>query len=792
MQVRPKYLSLAVASAVASLPVLLGGCLGGSGGGSTLSGVVVGSYYSNAKVCADLNNNGKCDADEPSTRTDSSGNFSLSSTAAAIVAEIDTDATRYENAGDSSTASPVTSKIVFRAPLGNTGVLSALSTLVAIEMDNGATLDAAKTTVANRLGLNAGKLLNDFNKESDALLKNQLAALAGITTASIQAVVAQSPADLKKAMGDALADKNIDRNVLYVWTQFGAEDTTPFSKLSITGSSSSIALNANPEGSTKVAANTTYTVADTSNGKPYSAGALFARAITKGSTCPNILVDGVSTPMKVRVAKTTQVDSNGQYSTGSKTVPVKADFDVLTCEAKIADGSRWAMVNGQGLKLIKSSSQLNRVLVIGDTGCRIKGPTAYNNGNGGDPLQDCTDDRAWPFKRIALAAASLSPDLVIHNGDIHYREGIPAGVEVPTGIAGSADNTAFLKSKPLPGDTTNTKTLLDSVTYGWEAWKQDFFIPAGPLLQAAPWAITRGNHESCFRAAAGWFHFLDPRPFPATEPKYTATYDPNTCSDYIDPISVTTKDLQVVLLDNSGLQDDPGAGKNPGWTHGDHIRTARQLNAISALPFSQDSSKVTWIVTHKPLFAYAGGAGKATPRTWQYQKAIADSGVANTETYQGGNGKLPANAQMLHAGHIHGWQMISYPAASNLPTSFLNGVGGDTLEAGFMIDSTTNQPLAPQDAKTLSIFGNNITSGNWPWLTQAVKWFGSLAQYLPDAFSSSPIVGAGTAQARISEFGFVVYDRIPGTTNWIGTFYDMDRKKIRTCTTIGKRTSCDG
>ena len=109
-----------------------------------------------------------------------------------------------------------------------------------------------------------------------------------------------------------------------------------------------------------------------------------------------------------------------------------------------------------------------------------------------------------------------------------------------------------------------------------------------------------------------------------------------------------------------------------------------------------------------------------------------------------------------------------------------------------MIDSTTGQPLAPQDAKTLSIFGNNITSGNWPWLTQAVKWFGSLAQYLPDAFSSSPIVGAGTAQARITEFGFVVYDRIPGTTNWVGTFYDMDRKKIRTCTTIGKRTSCDG
>ena len=48
------------------------------------------------------------------------------------------------------------------------------------------------------------------------------------------------------------------------------------------------------------------------------------------------------------------------------------------------------------------------------------------------------------------------------------------------------------------------------------------------------------------------------------------------------------------------------------------------------------------------------------------------------------------------------------------------------------------------------------------------------------------------AKARITDFGFVVFDRIPGTTNWTSTFYDMDRKKIRACTTVGKRTRCDG
>jgi hypothetical protein len=241
-------------------------------------------------------------------------------------------------------------------------------------------------------------------------------------------------------------------------------------------------------------------------------------------------------------------------------------------------------------------------------------------------------------------------------------------------------------------------------------------------------------------------------------------------------------------MDNSFHQNTPGAnGNTQGWTHGDHIRTARHLNAVSALSGSGDAGKVTWIVTHKPLFTYSGGAGSATNNTWQYQKAIASSGVAGVETFLGGNGKLPGNAQMLHAGHVHGWQMLSFPASTNMPTMFLNGVAGDTLEAGFMIDTTTGGALAPAN------FGNNITSGAWPWLgANAALFYGSLSTLLPDAFSSSPIVGAGTSNARITEFGFVVYDRIPGSTNWKGTFYDMDRTKLRTCTTIGKRTTCDG
>jgi len=772
---------MVAALAVSCLGLALAGCGGGGGDGgagvSTISGTVIGSYYRNALVCLDANNNSVCDPGEASTRTDASGRFSLTGIQNfGLVAEIGTDALRLDP--DTGATAPVTDRIVFRAPRDNTAVVSAISTLVTNELDGGASLSQALATVAARVGVDQSKLLTDYNKEADPLVRSTLQAQANATTETIKAVVKFPGTDLRTTLVNTTLDRNRDPKILYAWTQIGASDSTPFTKVSIAASSfTGIALNANPVG--KVPDTATYTVNDASGGNPLSVGAIYARAITTAASCPQIVLDGRTQTMSARAPAASAVDTSGQNSTGSKTVPVKADFNVLTCESRIPDGTRAALINGQALKVPGTTATLNRVLVIGDTGCRIKGPNAFGSPTGaGDPLQDCTDERAWPYRRIATMAASFNPDLIVHNGDIHYREGIPVGVETPPGIAGSAKNEDFLQQKGLTA----------TITYGWAAWEADFFKPSGPLLATAPWAITRGNHESCWRAGTGWFRFLDPRPFPATEPKWSATYDPATCNDAIDPVVATFNDLQLVLMDNSFHQSTPGANSNTqGWTHGDHIRTARHLNAVSALPGSKDSAKVTWIVTHKPLFTYSGGSGSATNNTWQYQKAIASSGVSGVETYQGGNGTLPGNAQMLHAGHVHGWQMLSFPASANMPTMFLNGVGGDTLEAGFMFDSVTGNAFAPAN------FGKDITSGVWPWLgAKATLFYGSLSSLLPDAFSTSPVVDAGKPTARITEFGFVIYDRIPGTTNWTGTFYDMDRKKLRTCTTIGKRTSCDG
>ena len=120
-----------------------------------------------------------------------------------------------------------------------------------------------------------------------------------------------------------------------------------------------------------------------------------------------------------------------------------------------------------------------RILVVGDTGCRIKGAA----------LQACNDPAPGLFRRLAAAAARLKPDLVIHVGDYLYRESA-----CPAGNAGCAGSPW--------GDN-------------WITWQADFLTPAAPLLAAAPIVLVRGNHEDCRRSGAGLLRLQGPSGFEA-------------------------------------------------------------------------------------------------------------------------------------------------------------------------------------------------------------------------------------------------------------------------------------
>lgn len=146
---------------------------------STASSTVA-SVYQSAKVCFDMNENGMCDAGEPSTMTKADGTFLLSNrTPAPLVAEISTSST---NSGHSvaqrtvfrATQDQVTAAVVSPLMPANVAV-TPLSTEVARMMeDDGLSYIMTKQNLADRLGVPVDQVLNDPNKVSDSATKTAL------------------------------------------------------------------------------------------------------------------------------------------------------------------------------------------------------------------------------------------------------------------------------------------------------------------------------------------------------------------------------------------------------------------------------------------------------------------------------------------------------------------------------------------------------------------------------------------------------------------------------------------
>lgn len=250
-----------------------------------------------------------------------------------------------------------------------------------------------------------------------------------------------------------------------------------------------------------------------------------ARAITESASCPMITIDGAASQMSTRAAAST--DST-------------ASFPVLSCEASIPSGAKSATINDAALPLPKSDPK--RIIVVGDSGCRIKS---------GSAVQDCSDPDAWPWQKISDMAASKNPDLVIHVGDYHYRESCPAGVDCSGMIIG----------------------------YGWDAWEADMFRPAQNLLKAAPWIVMRGNHEDCDRAGEGWERFLSPY-----------AYSP-TCTDFAAPYTISINpNLGLYVVDTGKITD----GK---VVQSEVDNMTSQFESITA-----GSGESIWLLSHKPLW----------------------------------------------------------------------------------------------------------------------------------------------------------------------------------------------
>ena len=218
-----------------------------------------------------------------------------------------------------------------------------------------------------------------------------------------------------------------------------------------------------------------------------ASGGFEARVLTSDTACPTIKSDKGDAAMRVRAPE------NGAFP--------------LACAAPIPAGATKASIGDISLPLPAAAP--NRILVLGDTGCRIKGGA----------LQACNDPAAWPFPSVAAAAARMKPDLVIHLGDYLYRE-----EPCPPGNVGCAGSPS--------GDN-------------WPSWKADFFAPAAPLLAAAPWVILRGNHEDCQRAGLGYLRLLGADAFDPAAP----------CNPHLAPLLVPLGGVTLAAMDNADAPD---------------------------------------------------------------------------------------------------------------------------------------------------------------------------------------------------------------------------------------------
>lgn len=353
-------------------------------------------------------------------------------------------------------------------------------------------------------------------------------------------------------------------------------------------------------------------------------GGAIARVVTAAATCPVLTVDGRAMPMAVRFAAATMP----QRPTASKPENSRPSaFPVTVCDAPLPEHARRAAVVGVRLPLPRN--RVRRIVVIGDTGCRMKAAD--------DAYQACNDPARFPFARIAASAARERPDLIVHVGDYHYRENPCA--EGNAGCAGSPWG------------------------YGWDAWHADFFGPAAPLLAVAPLAPARGNHESCARAGQGWWRFLDGHAAAAGHDCDDAAND--RAGDWSPPYAVPLGGgAQLVLLDLSAAGGKPLAAGD--WRVAAFETTWARLGELAA------AKRFTFAVDHYPVLAFAaekpanGGDG-LLPGNLAIQSVWRAHGVR----------QLPPGVDVLLSGHYHLWEQVSF--AGDVPSQFVTGFSG-TLE----------------------------------------------------------------------------------------------------------------
>jgi|GEM_PF-417129 len=333
-----------------------------------------------------------------------------------------------------------------------------------------------------------------------------------------------------------------------------------------------------------------------------------------------ILEDGMACP-SIRTG-------NDTVEMVERTAANPANFPVTVCSATVGDADAVATVLGRELAPLPAT--VDRIAVVGDTGCRIASGW----------FQDCNDPdnpdptKGWPFARVSALIAAADKDLIVHVGDYHYREApCPAGTAACEGA--------------LTGDT-------------WGSWRQDWFDPARPMLNQVPWVLIRGNHENCARAGEGWFLFMGHGP---------ADQAAQACAVYTDGYTAPIgSDLEFAVMDSAQRSKgviDPAACAD--WT----------ADTTALLDSAPAAGRTRWALTHQPIYTwFASGDNTSTTAdpcaTGTFRPAEFARGYARAKS---GGVTYP----VVLSGDVHTWQWTK-PRDPGLPVQITAGHGATDLE----------------------------------------------------------------------------------------------------------------
>lgn len=359
------------------------------------------------------------------------------------------------------------------------------------------------------------------------------------------------------------------------------------------------------------------------------------RATTTAAACPSLRWDGGQFSMSERAAPAVVAQRAG----GAQAKGKDARFDLRSCEAAVPAEALHLRVGH--IELPATPAQIRRIVLIADTGCRMK--------QSENAFQDCNDPAAWPFAAVARSAAAKRPDLVVHIGDMHYRE------------------------SPCPADRSGCSG--SAWGYGDDAWQADFFRPAAPLLAAAPWLFVRGNHESCGRAGLGWFRFFDARRWQPQD----SCVDPqnDSVADFTAPFAVPlTADTQLLVFDTASVSSRPYTREDAAFK-----RYVSQLEQAAQLAAQQPHS---FFLNHHPALGFGPSAGgKPKPGTAGLLSAL--SATQPQRLY-------PAGVDLVLNGHVHLFEALGFASAH--PATFVLGNSGSAMEGHL----DTAKALAAQPA----------------------------------------------------------------------------------------------